>query len=79
MEMQDFLHILDRRFSGLADRLADTARVNAAPLALAEDILLDPINALGGYSLLQIGAAAAVVGAGIWGLRVLYQKALGSM
>ena len=53
--------------------------MNAAPLALAEDVLLSPINVLGGYSLLQIGVAAGVVGAGIYGLRVLYQKALGSM
>ena len=50
--------------------------MNAAPLALAEDIVLSPVNVLGGYSLLQIGVAAGVVGAGIWGLRALYNKAL---
>lgn len=53
--------------------------MNGAPLALAEDILLDPINVLGGYSLLQVGVAAGVIGVGILGLRALYQKALGSM
>lgn len=50
--------------------------MNAAPLALAEDVLLSPINVIGGYSLLQVGVAAGVIGAGIWGLRALYTKAL---
>ena len=71
-KMQDFLHIS----MDCIVRFPILAWMNAAPLALAEDVLLSPINVVGGYSLLQIGIAAGVVGAGIWGLRALYNKAI---
>ncbi len=46
-----------------------------APLALTEDILNTHIL---GYSVLQIGVAAGVIGLGIWGIRSAFSKALGN-
>lgn len=72
--MQVFLHIsVDSPL-----RFPILARMNAAPLALAEDVLLSPINVIGGYSLLQVGVAMGIVGVGVLALRTLYEKALGN-
>lgn len=48
--------------------------LNPSPAAAAEQVLGFEI---GGYSVLQLGIAAATIGVAVWGIRKLYEKALG--